>query len=126
MHDVRALGGEVPEVQARALVRAVLRPRRHEQAKLGVGRLGRKDSHHLVVLGVGEAMRLPHFARDRGLTHDRLPTWFRKDSNIWRPPSSPRIRSDARSGCGISAMTFPASLLTPAMLSCDPLGFAAA
>ena len=42
-----------------------------------------------------------------------------------RPSVPPIAASAARSGCGISPRTVPASFTMPAMLSSEPLGLAA-
>src|SRR5437016_3657871 len=44
---------------------------------------------------------------------------------IFKPSDDPSISSLERSGCGIIPSTFRPSLQMPAMLSSDPLGFAA-
>src|SRR5207253_9001715 len=111
------------------LVTAVLRPKRAEYAELRVGRFATDHFDDAVVFIGRKAVLLYQLRRYRWVTS----AWFHlrltncclaetSDSNRPRPSSEPSSISTARSGCGISPMTLPASLMMPAMLCIAPFG----
>src|SRR5579862_3597687 len=101
------LGRQRLEMDARALVTAVLRPHHGEDTEFGQVRLAAEKRHDTVVF-VGldpvpfENLGIHH--RIARLSAER--TAMRTDWRITRPSSPPSNASHARSGCGIRPSTF--------------------
>src|SRR5581483_264348 len=126
------------QMRPRAFVAAVLGPHDGEDAELRIIRLAFEKLDDLAVFFFAEAVGGHDLSRDRGLGRhfqrahpahaffSGLPTAKIIEEKILSPSSLPRIFSVASSGCGIRPKTFLASLQTPAMLSSEPFGLAAA
>src|SRR5690606_26334790 len=110
------------------LVAAVLAPQRAEHAGLGHVRLAAQPLDDQVVL-LGREAELGGSVAQRGpgdgSAHAAAAsTASRREPSTYRPSSSPRSGSTARSGCGIIPMTFPASFTMPAIDRAEPFTFA--
>ena len=122
--------GSFLQMDARALVAAVLRPHHREDAELGDRRLASERADDPVVF-VAVSGRGVRGARYRWLIVQAVPTApadasaRTTDSNSTSPSPLPSIGSQARSGCGIMPTTLRRSLQMPAMLRAAPFGFAA-
>src|SRR5262249_402264 len=129
-----------PQVNARALIAAVLRPHDREDSELGDRRHAAERIQNALVLlarqtvaleyGIGNEVwshfvRTPTEPTGTAVAENCLPAPLITDSKITRPSALPTASSQARSGCGIRPTTFRASFVTPAMLWTDPFGFAA-
>ena len=130
LQDARALGRQLLQVDARALVAAVLGPHHREDAELGEGRLARRARGRCgrTRRASGRGARAPAASnalmtrQDRAL---RAPSCVTTESNRTRPSALPSAGSHARSGCGIRPTTLRRSLQMPAMLCSEPFGLAA-
>ena len=139
LQDLRAFGRQRLQVDAGALVAAVLRPHHREDPELGKIRLAAEKPDDPFVFIGGDAVPLEHLRVRHGsptpaaaaaavrraaapacsLTHAIA------DSRMPRPSVLPSSASHARSGCGIMPTTLRVSLQTPAIAFTDPFGFAA-
>src|SRR5262249_48572887 len=134
LHHPRPGCRQLLQVDAGALVRAMLRPHNREHTEFGEIRLAPQDLDYLLVLVVRQIMLRDEIFRDGvgGLHHALTKFDFRLaflsassiDRNINRPSSLPSMSSAHRSGCGIIPRTLPSGLMIPAMLSSEPFGFA--
>src|SRR5262249_34577928 len=109
----------------RMFVAAVLRPHQREDGQLHVVRLAPEAIADELVLGVGQAeLAVPSVGRRPHGAHAATAAEARASDSKMRPPSTdPVSGSTACSGCGISPITLPASLVTPAMSRSAPLKF---
>src|SRR5215207_4745111 len=114
--DVRTLGRQQPQQLLRVLVRAVLRPHQREHRQLERVRLAPHALADAVVFRVGQA-ELPVRSSDQAHAGT-----IASDSNSLPPSADPVSGSTACSGCGMSPITFPPTLHTPATSSIDPFG----
>ena len=134
-HD-QALAGARQRGQqpTRVLVGAMLGPQQREHRQLDQVGLAPELLSDQRVLVLGEAKRLrPRQAGERlalGLGDGGHRAHAATGANAWatdsnsrRPSAEPVSWSTACSGWGISPITLPASLHTPAMSRIDPLGF---
>ena len=123
LQHARPCRRQLLQVDARALVAAVLRPHHREDAELGLGRLALQRPRRCARIRLRVTVLTPFDsltpARD-WRPERRLPAraTMTTDSNRTRPSALPSDASQARSGCGISPTTLRASLQMPAML-CD-------
>src|SRR4051812_20072322 len=124
-HDDRsALGGQRPQEAPGVLVATVLGPHQREHRKLDPVRLAAELLDDQVVLGVGEpqlAVAGGGLGAHAGTAAARWDACCAIDSNSLPPSTEPVRRSTACSGCGISPITLPRSLVTPAMSCNEPL-----
>src|SRR5204863_6043976 len=111
----RSLRGQLLQMNARALVAAVLGPHHREDAELGLGRLAPQRSDDPVVFLAGEAVAFEDLRRDGHRTAPSCASALTTDSKRTRPSALPSAGSQARSGCGIRPTTLRPSLQMPAM-----------
>ena len=127
LQHVFAVRGKLLQMNARALVGAMLAPHHAENAEFGLGGFAAQQAHDLVVFRFGELV----CAITSGVIV--LMMWRRKGahvgkrtqrpvSKIVRPSVAPIRGSAARSGCGIMPITLRPSLRIPAMFRCEPFG----
>ena len=109
LEDVFAVGGELPEMDARAFVRAVFAPHDLENAQFGGAGLAAEEVDDFLVFVLGDY----HFA---------APTASSRDWKMPSPSVEPMSGSQASSGWGIIPMTLRPALRMPAMLRAEPLG----
>ena len=131
LQHARAGRRQLLQMDARALVAAVLGPHHREDAELGQRRLALHRAHDAIVLVRLEAVTLEdgridgaHTKMSSRAAQNTLPgaAALITDSNSTRPSSLPSAASHARSGCGIRPTTLRASLQMPAMLLTEPFG----
>src|SRR6185436_16827529 len=127
LQHLRSTGRQRLQMDARALVAAVLRPHHGENAELGQVRLAAETRDNAI-----ELLRAQTMLRDqRGIRHRATSciapdfSACTTDSKMARPSALPSIDSQARSGCGIRPTTLRASLQRPAIADAAPFGFAA-
>src|SRR4051794_37230661 len=127
LQDARAARRELPQVNPRALVAAVLRPHHRENSELGQRRFALERSDDPVVLVPREAVPVQRCLIDRHAprTAPSPDSAATTDWSMTRPSALPSGPSHARSGCGMRPTILRASLQMPAMLLTDPFGFAA-
>src|SRR3989338_5491505 len=118
-------GRERFQVDARALVTAVLGPHHREQAELGEVGLAAEELQDAIVLVrlqlvTFENLRIDHAPATSAPALSDCTT----DSKMSNPSALPSGDSHARSGCGISPTTLRVSLQMPAIADTDPFGFA--
>ena len=118
-----ALRRQRSQVDAAALVRAVLRPHHREDPELGLVRLASHVGDDALVFLGGQAVALEDARRDAAHAGTAGPI---SASKIARPSLDPSSGSAARSGWGIRPTTLRSALHTPATARALPLGFAAA
>src|SRR4029078_10078148 len=108
---------ELLEMNARALVAAVLRPHDREDAELGLGRLSLQRANDALVFLRGDRAHAPRLAGARsGWAPETAPSRVSAastDSNMTRPSALPSDASHARSGCRIRPTTLRASPALP-------------
>src|SRR5262249_6622751 len=132
LQDPRALGRQLAQEGAGALVRAVLGPHDGEHPEL-LERGGTPEQRHDPgPLLAREAVLVSDLGGDRPAHPgaDRAGAAPPRATQVWtewksrRPSTLPVRRSTACSGWGMSPTTFRPALHTPAMLRRAPLGFA--
>jgi len=121
LHHVLARGGQLLQVNARTLVRAVFAPHDAENAQLGIARLAAQQADDLVELGGGELVLDDQLRCNFHLESTGME--LRIDSKMPMPSVEPISGSQARSGCGIMPITLRSRFRMPAMDRADPFGF---
>ena len=122
LHHQFAARGQLLEMNARTLIRAVLAPHHGEDAEFGVSGLAAQDIDHLLILAGRELMLGDDFGGEGGahaITADAA-----RCSMDWKttsPSVEPISGSVARSGWGIMPITLRSRLSTPAILRSEPL-----
>src|SRR5262245_15708580 len=131
LYDAAAGRRQLPEMDPRALIAAVLGPHDGKNAKLGEGGLAPKHFDDALILVACESMLLEQFgvwssgpAFHRAAATAPCVTYFTTDSSTASPSALPSCSSHARSGCGISPTTLRRSLHNPARLFAEPFGLA--
>ena len=120
LHHALSRGRQLLQMQARALVGAVLAPHHAEDAELGVAGLAAQDRDDLFVFGVRELMQRDQIRRD--CAHECTAAAATMDWKITIPSVDPCSGSVASSGCGIKPSTLRSRLRMPAMSRSEPLG----
>src|ERR1019366_426179 len=108
------------QVQAGALVRAVLAPHHRKYAQLGVARFAAEDIDDLAVFLRRQLMLGHQLGSHDGGTHARTAA-SSIDRKTTRPSDEPISGSVARSGCGIMPITLRSRFRMPAMSRSEPL-----
>ena len=127
LHHQLAARGQLLQMNARALVGAVLAPHHGEDAEFGVGGLAAEDTDHLVIFAGRELMLGDDFRGKSGAhagTAARGVVWTidcTMDWNTINPSVEPISGSVRRSGWGIMPITLRSRLSTPAILRSEPL-----
>ena len=125
LHYQLAAGGQLLQVQARALVGAVLAPHHAEHAQFGIARLAAQNLHDLAVFRSSELVLSDqigshgHGAHSWSAAGSPAIAMLRKTT---RPSLDPISGSVARSGCGIIPITLRRAFRIPAMSRMEPLG----
>src|SRR5262245_11840051 len=127
LQHLRPAGWQRLEMDARALVAAVLRPHDREDSELGQVRFTAEESRDPVELFASEPVALEDLRVDHAgcwtkPSGKRSPATI-NEVKITRPSRPPRSASQARSGCGIMPTTLRVSLQSPAIAPTDPFGF---
>src|SRR5689334_7438685 len=96
-------GRQTAQMDARALVAAMLAPHDAENAEFCETGFAFEDADDLFIFGFRQSMLREQFVCD----HYVRTNAFTMDSKISFPSELPRIESNDRSGCGIMPRTFP-------------------